>query len=110
MSAALCPSRLLTHLLGHLTPATELPIPTEGIVASPGISVSTRTATLLDRLGPSSAVVEEGSEGAPSSLLVTADSGRHWAVLSDPAKASARPASSPRPQPLGSSTASSTPG
>jgi len=83
-SAALCPSRILTYLLGHLTPATELPIPTEGVVASPGISVSTRTATLLDRLGPSSAVVEEGSEGAPSSLLVTVDSGRHWTALSDP--------------------------
>ncbi len=82
--AALCPSRLLTYQLGHLTPATELPIPTEGVVASPGISVSTRTATLLDRLGPSSAVVEEGSEGAPSSLLVTVDSGRHWTVLSNP--------------------------
>ena len=82
--AALCPSRLLTYLLGHLTPAAELPIPNEGVVASPGISVSTRPATLLDRLAPSSAVVAEGSEGAPSSLLVTVDSGHHWSVLSDP--------------------------
>lgn len=83
-SPALCPSRLLTYLPGHLTPATDLSIPTEGIVASPGISISTRAATLLDRLGSSSAVVEEGSEGAPSSLLITVDSGRHWAALADP--------------------------
>ena len=83
-SAALCPSRLLTYLLEHLTPATDLPITNEGVVASPGISGSTRAATLLDRLAPSSAVVAEGSEGAPSSLLVTVDSGRHWSALGDP--------------------------
>lgn len=83
-SPALCPSRLLTYRPGHLIPASDLPIPTEGIIASPGISTSTRAATLLDRLGTSSAVVEEGSEGAPSSLLFTADSGEHWTVLNDP--------------------------
>jgi photosystem II stability/assembly factor-like uncharacterized protein len=80
----LCPSRLLTYPLGHLTPASETPIPTKGIRASQGISASTRAATLFDRLGPASAVVEEGGEGSPSSLLLTSDSGRHWKVLSNP--------------------------
>jgi photosystem II stability/assembly factor-like uncharacterized protein len=80
----LCPSRLLTYPLGHLTPASETPIPTRGIRASQGISASTRAATLFDRLGPASAVVEEGSEGSPSSLLLTADSGKQWKVLDDP--------------------------
>lgn len=80
----LCPSRLLTYAPGHLAPTSELPIPTEGIAAAPGISATTREATLLDRLGPSSAVVEEGSEGSPTSLLLTSDSGRHWTVLRDP--------------------------
>ena len=80
----LCPSRLLTYPLGHLTPASETPIPTRGIRASQGISASTRAATLFDRLGPDSAVVEEGGEGSPSSLLLTADSGRHWKVLGNP--------------------------
>jgi photosystem II stability/assembly factor-like uncharacterized protein len=80
----LCPSRLLTYPLGHLTPASETPIPTKGIRASQGISASTRAATLFDRLGPASAVVEEGREGSPSSLLLTADSGRQWIVLDDP--------------------------
>jgi photosystem II stability/assembly factor-like uncharacterized protein len=80
----LCPSRLLTYPLGHLTPASETPIPTEGIRASKGISASTRAATLFDRLGPSSAVVEEGSEGSPSSLLLTIDGGRQWTILDDP--------------------------
>ena len=80
----LCPSRLLTYPLGHLTPASETPIPTRGIRASQGISASTRAATLFDRLGPASAVVEEGGEGSPSSLLLTADSGNQWKVLDDP--------------------------
>jgi len=80
----LCPSKLLTYRLGHLTPASETPIPTEGIRASEGISASTRAATLFDRLGPSSAVVEEGGEGSPSSLLLTTDSGKQWAILDDP--------------------------
>ena len=80
----LCPSKLLVYPLGHLTPASETPIPTRGIRASQGISASTRAATLFDRLGPASAVVEEGGEGSPSSLLLTADSGRHWKVLDDP--------------------------
>jgi hypothetical protein len=80
----LCPSKLLVYPLGHLTPASETPIPTRGIRASQGISASTRAATLFDRLGPASAVVEEGGEGSPSSLLLTADSGRHWKVLSNP--------------------------
>ena len=33
---------------------------------------------------PASAVVEEGSEGSPSSLLLTSDSGENWKVLSNP--------------------------
>ena len=48
----LCPSRLLTYLLGHLTPVSETPIPTKGILASQGISSGSRAATLFDRLGP----------------------------------------------------------
>ncbi len=81
---SLCPSRLLTYISGHLAPASDLPIPTEGIVASRGVSGPFRAASLLDRLGPSSAVVEEGSEGSPSSLLFTSDSGQQWTVLDDP--------------------------
>jgi photosystem II stability/assembly factor-like uncharacterized protein len=80
----LCPSKLLTYPLGHLKPASEAPIPTEGIRASKGISASTRAATLFDHLGPSSAVVEERTEGSPSSLLLTTDSGKQWKVLDDP--------------------------
>jgi photosystem II stability/assembly factor-like uncharacterized protein len=80
----LCPSRLLTYPLGHLTSASDTPIPTEGIRASEGISARTRAATLFDRLGPSSAVVEEGSEGSPSSLLLTIDDGKQWTILDDP--------------------------
>jgi photosystem II stability/assembly factor-like uncharacterized protein len=80
----LCASRLLVYPPGHLTPTSETLIPTEGVLPSQGISASTRAATLLDRLGPSSAVVEEGGEGAPSSLLLTRDNGRHWKVLKDP--------------------------
>ena len=81
---ALCPSRLLTYLPGHLLPSGNWPIPTEGIGPARGISVTTRAATLLDRLGPDSAIVEEGSEGSPSSLLFTGDRGRHWLVLDNP--------------------------
>jgi photosystem II stability/assembly factor-like uncharacterized protein len=80
----LCPSRLLTYRRGRPTPLDERPIPTMGIVASPGIAGTVRAAVLLDRLGTGSAVVEEGGEGSPSSLLVTGDSGRHWTELDDP--------------------------
>jgi len=80
----LCQSRLLTYPLGHLTPASETPIPTAGTRAAEGSNASTRAATLFDRLGPASAVVEEGSEGSPSSLLLTSDSGENWEVLSNP--------------------------
>lgn len=81
---SLCPSRLLTYRPGHRLPSGNRPIPTEGIGPSKGISVGRRAATLLDRLGPDSAVVEEGSEGSPSSLLFTPDGGQHWRVLDNP--------------------------
>jgi len=79
----LCSSRLLTYQPGQLSPTSDLPIPPEGEVAG-GSSARTREATLLDRLGLSRAVVEEGSDGSPTSLLATSDSGRHWTALADP--------------------------
>jgi hypothetical protein len=80
----LCPSELLTYRLGQSVPFARRPIPTVGVAPSPGLSGSARAATLLDRLGPGSAVIEEGSEGAPTSLLVTDDSGGRWTALVDP--------------------------
>jgi photosystem II stability/assembly factor-like uncharacterized protein len=80
----LCPSRLLIYRAGQSAPLSERMIPTRGISPSTRIRIHTREATLLDRLGADSAIVDEGSEGTPSSLLLTTDRGRSWRVLRDP--------------------------
>jgi len=84
LAPALCPSDLLVYRLGHLRPTLALPVPDTDHQAHRYVRATTMAASLLDRLGPSSAVVEEGSEGLPSSIMVTADSGHHWQVVDDP--------------------------
>ena len=80
----LCPSRLLIYGRESSTPAHERPIPMAVPLSSAGVSGPGLAATLLDRLGPNSAVVEEGTEGRPSSLLFTDDGGLRWRTLVDP--------------------------
>ena len=84
LTTGLCPSELLAYRFGRLRPVAALPVPDTDKQAHRYVRATTMAAFLLDRLGPPSAVVEEGGEGLPSSLMVTHDSGRHWHVLDDP--------------------------
>ncbi len=81
---ALCASELSVVRFGARAPNAIRPIPTLGNLAEPGVMPTTRAASLLARIGPGTAVAEEGGEGEPSSMLLTSDTGVHWRQIPDP--------------------------
>jgi hypothetical protein len=80
----LCPTDLARLRVGQLTPAAVVPIPAAGPVLGSAVHSTTFQATLLARIGAAAAIVAEGQEGLPVSLLQTQDAGRSWTVLYNP--------------------------
>lgn len=76
-----CSSRLLTYKFGGLAPTAELPVPIMGV--TPSKLGGDDETTLIERLGPHSAVLEEG-QLSPTSLVITSDDGESWHALDNP--------------------------